>query len=259
MAFIPRPIPKQLPGIIFYDNNNDAYINQRRIAGGQEATGLASINFLPFDTTTLALGAGYSQVTYDTWYENDQDVSTIAFKAELNHVFHPTLKASASVNNTASSVEYSAKVSKILPKNFELSIGALRQESRGNLQDASSIVLGISYPAPKSYATNNLGQRTLAELKNWIDKPVLYYNRVLAVRDQAVKKYTIASQPIPSQTKPIGQIIDSVETKNYFQFDPLMFDKVDYTMLITPSGKTAAPDLSKELNIAITQKMPMTQ
>ncbi|HVV67860.1 MAG TPA: putative Ig domain-containing protein [Gammaproteobacteria bacterium] len=243
-----------LPGVIFY-NGDDAYINLRRIAGGGEVTGLASVNLLPWETTSLALGAGYSQITYDTWFENNQNVSTVAYKAELSHVFHPTIKATASVNNTASSTEYNAKVSKLLPKNFEVSLGAQRQESRGNLQDANSLMLGVSYPAPKSYSMNKLGQGALAELKSWIDKPVVYYNRVLAVRDQAVKKYAIASQPIPSQTKAINQVIDNVDTKNYFQFDPRMFEKVDFSMVIAPVGsQTSSPDMSPALNIIITQK-----
>ncbi len=255
---------KNLSDIIFYEGD-DALVNLRRIAGGQETTGLATVNILPLSTTTLALGAGYSQVIYDTMYENGQNNSTVAYKVELGHVFHPTLKVSASVNNTASSTEYNAKVSKLLPKNFELSLGGLRQDSRGNLPNANSVVLGLSYPAPKTYSMDNLAGGGFAELKSWIDTPVLYYNRVLAVKDEAVKKFFIASQAIPSQTKAIGQTIDPVETKKYFQFDQKMYDQVKFTLSITPAvankaagkAKTAAgQDYAKALNIIITQKSP---
>ncbi len=241
---------KNLDEVVFYQGD-DPYLNKRRIAPGQEATGLAKINLLPFINTSVTLGGGYSQVQYNTRYENNQNNAAFAYVTEIEHIFHPTFKLTTSVNNSASNTNYTAKVSKLLPKNFEVSVSGQHQNSRGNLPNASSVMLGVTYPAPKAYAMNKFSSG-LTELKNWIEKPVVYYTRVLAVKDELVQKYSLSSQPIPSQTKYISQSIDSVNTKDYFQFDPTLYDQVQFTMVISPSGKPGV-NFAGQLGIVLAQ------
>ncbi|MFT3741254.1 MAG: hypothetical protein QM752_00990 [Gammaproteobacteria bacterium] len=235
-----------LATLVYYDGD-DAYYNIRNIAPGREGTGLATLNLNPFTQTALSLGAGYSEVRYDTQYSDSQNNSTVAYKAEVNHIFHPTVKLTAAVNNTASNTNYKAKVNKIWHE-VELALGGEHQSSRGELLNATNVFVGISYPAPKRYAlaeTNNL-----MELRNWIEKPVVYYTRVLAIKDELTQRYTLeVAQPIPGQTKAETEVIDPVDVQDYFSFDPNVYDSVDYTFTATRNNDPK--DYSKDLKLVI--------
>ncbi len=240
---------KDLPDITFYQAD-DPYFNIRRIAGGKEKTVLATVNFMPFGNTALALGGGYSEVNYNTLYTNP-DNSTLAYKAEIAHVPFPTVKLSAGVNNNASNTDSNVTVSKIL-KNFELAVTGGYSKGRGGVLDSTNVMLGVKYPAPKKYDVSK--EDILAELKNWIEKPVIYSTRVLAVKDEAIIKFAIATQAIPNQTISEGQPIASVDTTNYFKFDPAMYDQVTYTFSIVSATTGQAPP--DNLNLAINQNSP---
>lgn len=234
--------------ILFYEGNTP-YINIRRIAGGKEKTVQAVANFSPFYNTILALGGGYSTVNYDTKYENGQDVSTVAYKAELSHLLRPTIKLSAAVNNNASNTDSNLKVSKIV-KNVELALTGEYSQGRGNIQDSKTIMLGVNYPAPKVYALAS--QDVMTELKNWIEKPVLFVPRVLAVRDELVQQYQIAqTAPIPDQKVYEGSSIEEVETNQYFKFNSDLYEEVKYTFSIVSAVDNSVPE--KNLNLALKQ------
>lgn len=245
---------KHLPDIIFYDDEDYTYYNLRRIAGGTQGTLQGSINLLPFKNTMLGLGAGYSSITYDNQNEAVESNTTIAYKAELTHL--PTLKTKliAAINNTASSRELSAKVSQILPKKFEVFVKGQHNQGYGAQPSASSVMLGVSYPAPKAYSLKGLNK--FQELKNWIDKPVVQEARVLAIKDEAIKKVEIAAAVIiPDQTHKEGGSITPVDTSTYFSFDAAAYDEVTYTFTATPLNESLAaePPANAKLNLAIQQ------
>jgi len=245
---------QDLPEIMFYQDAETEAVNLRRIAGGKEATALASVNLRPHPNTSVILGAGYSGVNYDTMYNNDQNERAIAFKAEIAHVINPTLKLETGVNNTAASMDSKVTFSKILPKNFEMALTGQYSQGRGNIQDSKTVMVGVSYPAPKNYAVNSVDK--LTELKNWIEKPIVYAARVLAVKDEAVRTYVITTtQDLPDQVVPEGTPITSINTEDYFQFDPTIYDQVTYTFAVASMPNTPAVD-GNALNLELVQDSP---
>ncbi len=159
-------------------------MNYRRIAGGNENTFLTSLNLFPFadKKTTLTLGVGYSQVGYDTQYENNDDGNSnngVAYKVELTHILSPKAKIETSVNATASAREHKIKLSHLLPNHLEGTVIAAYTAGQVGLPDTSSISVGLKFPAPDSYTLG--GFSDLQDFRAWVEKPVMYYNRVLAI------------------------------------------------------------------------------
>jgi hypothetical protein len=243
--------------------NDFAYdVNYRRIAGGNEDTLMASLNLFPFadKKTALTVGAGYSQVSYDTQYENNSDYNSnkgAAYKVELTRLLSPTAKLETSVNSTASSREHKIQLSHILPKKLEGTVTAQYTVGQAGLPDESSVLFGLRFPAPDSYALG--GFSDMQGFATWLEKPVMYYNRVLAIKDELVKSYEFKSNgTIPDQTKLFGQQLDQVPTDPYFQFsDPSI--QVTYTVFteklsLNGAAKTKAnqaQDYTDDLNLTL--------
>lgn len=198
-GYIIRANSKNLSDVVFNQTSNSYNINLRRIAGGDENTVQALINLLPLKNTALKLGAGYSDINYDTQYEANPAKTTLAYTLELAHVLTPKVKLDASIKSTASGREHNVGVSHILPKNVEVSVKAQYVDGYAGLPDSKNIVLNFTYPAPKNY---NLGGPVdnLEELRNWIEKPVVYATRVLAIKDEKVQKYSLNASDWNPQT-----------------------------------------------------------
>lgn len=230
-----RANSKDLSNVIFNQTGNDYDVNYRRIAGGTENTVQAAFNVLPLKNTALTVGGGYSQLTYDTQYSASPLNSGLAYKLELTHVLTPKVKMTATVNETASGREHSAQLSHILPKNVEVSVKAQYVAGAAGLSDSKNVALTFSYPAPKHYSLN---LDPMQELHNWIEKPVVYATRVLAVKDEKVAHYSFTGTNPPDQTKSNNSTdatqreINPVATQDYFQFaDPNL--TVEYTASVT--------------------------
>ena len=111
---------KELKDVYVYDpNGNVTDVDYRRIAGGQQTTGMASVVLTPMKNTLLKVGAGYSASIFDTQWASNQATSTIAYNVEASHLVTPKTLVSASVNNTATNQAHTVKISQILPGNLE--------------------------------------------------------------------------------------------------------------------------------------------
>jgi hypothetical protein len=198
-GYIIRANSKDLSDVVFNQTSSSYDVNFRRIAGGDENTVQALVNLLPLKNTALKLGAGYSDISYDTQYEANPAKSTLAYTLELAHVLTPKVKVDASIKSTASGREHNVGVSHILPKNVEVSVKAQYVDGYAGLPNSKNVVLNFTYPAPKNY---NLGGPVdnLEELRNWIEKPVVYAPRVLAIKDEKVQKYSLNASDWDPQT-----------------------------------------------------------
>lgn len=266
-AYATRARSKTLSDVIFNQQtiNPNYYtydVNYRHIAGGDENTILASANLYPFGNlqTTLTLGAGYSEISYDTLYQTDDSYSsndTIAYQAELTHILTSKDKFVASVNSTAASVESVVKFSHIL-RSVEAAVEGQYVAGQAGLVDSGSVILSLTYPAPKGYSVSGFGE--LQEFKNWVDKPVVYSARVLAIKDEQVKTYTLkAVGTIADQNKSVGESLDSLNLGDYFFFDDPSA-QVNYKVLVqkisagkaisaTSANKAKLDDYTQELNL----------
>lgn len=239
---------KDLDTKVVYQNNTP-FADLERVAGGEEGTGLASLKFLPFSRTLLTVGGGYSQVNYDTVYDDSNDSrSTVAYNADLSVLATCITKLSTDVNNTASSREADVKVNQLIPDwDTELAVWGQYSHGYGAQPDSKSVMFGFSYPAPKAYAFEGLDQ--LTNLYNWVDEPVVYYQRVLAIADEALQKYTLDSKGLSSQTIGIGDFIHPVSTNSAFSFDSSIYDQVTYSLYTTKAG--SSKDFTGALNLRI--------
>jgi hypothetical protein len=230
-----RANSKDLSDVIFNVNTatnlsgatTESYdINYRRIAGGTENTIQAALNLLPLKDTALTIGGGFSQISYDTKYESNQARSTIAYQLQLTHLLSEKTKFIAAIQSTAAGTTQSAEIRRLFSHAIELSIKGQYTSGVG-LPSSSSILLGFSYPAPASYSLTQFGD--LQELKNWIEKPVVYAPRVLAIKDEKVVHYAASAAVVGDQTLYVGgspestQIIVPVLMSNMFTFqDPAL-------------------------------------
>lgn len=236
------------------DQTTSYDVNNRRIAGGTENTIQAALNLLPIKNTALTIGGGFSSLSYDTKYEDNQAKSTIAYQAQLTHLLTDTAKFVAGVNSSASGTTHSAEIRHILPKNIELSLKGEYMSST-TLPNSSSVTLGISYPAPKAYSIAPFGG--MQELKNWIEKPIVYKTRVLAIKDER----TIHVQPTSdsfiqtiytsnpgNQTPDITKIIPIPMTTMFTFQDPGL--TINYQCSVTSSPQLAITTCA-DLNLAV--------
>ena len=243
---------KSLDPVVFYQNNdpNDPAYDLRNIAGGEENTEVAKVKFLPTPRTLLTVGGGYSHVDYDTQYDSsDSDRTTVAYNAELSVLPTDTTKLSADIINTASSQEVDARVSQLVPHNLELNVWGQTSHGYNGLSDSSSVMLGFSYPAPKVYVFEGVDK--LAQLADYIDKPVVYYQRVLAIKDEAVTPITLTANQLTNQTVPVGGIITPISTQNVFNFDPQNFTSVTYTLTVSKLNGSSTKNYAQALNLQI--------
>ncbi len=226
-------------------------VNKRHIAGGEEKTVMGSFTLTPFTNTSLKIGAGYSQIAYNTLYEDNQKNTTLAYTADLSQLLTSTTKITASINNTAASRNHSAKISQILPGSLEASVSGQYAVGAGELADSSSITASLSYPAPKTYSEGSMA-KVLGALKDWIKSPVVSSTRVLAIKDEQIAKVIIEKgKDIPNQTVLIGKMLSPIDTKNYFKFDPEIFEKVTYKLDIVANANPGNPVLPDYLALTL--------
>lgn len=164
-------------------NETTSYdVNYRRIAGGTENTVEAALKMLLTKHTSLTVGGGYSSLSYDTQYEDNQAKKTIAYQTHLTHLLSDKFKLMTGIDSTASGTTQTAELRHIF-NNIELSLKGEHMSS-DSLPSSNSMTVGISYPAPKAYSVEPFGN--MLELKNWLEKPVVYKARVLAIKDEKV-------------------------------------------------------------------------
>ena len=210
-----------------YDDSGD--VLERRIAGGQQQSGLASVIVTPFKYTLIKAGAGYSATSFDTKWDSNQSQSTIAYNVEASHLVTPKTLISTSVNNTATGRSHTVKVSRILPANLEGTVSGQYNFSHvDGIDNNGSVSVGLSYPAPKTYT--NMFAGSLGDLKSWVQQPVIYNTRVLAVAEEKLHKAGIDAQPIPLQPIPVNTKINDIQIGNYFSFDKMVYDRIDYVI-----------------------------
>jgi hypothetical protein len=245
---------KDLSSIAFNQIGNSYDVNYRRIAGGTENTMQAAVNLLPLKNTALTVGAGYSTIQYDTQYEASPSNSVLAYKLEFTHVLTPKLKFGGSVNATASGREHTVGVSHILPKNIEASVKAQHIQGQAGLSDSNNIALVFTYPAPHSYSVDGFATG-MQELRNWIDKPVVYKSRVLAIKDEKVQSYSLNADNWDPQTvypddpDMTRRRITPVSTLDHFTFDDPELT-VTYTAALTCPTTHVGPCTLARLGLA---------
>ena len=221
---------KELKDVYVYDpNGNVTDVDYRRIAGGQQTTGMASVVLTPMKNTLLKVGAGYSASSFDTQWASNQATSTIAYNVEASHLVTPKTLVSASVNNTATNQAHTVKISQILPGNLEGNVtGQYNVSHVDGMANNGNVTVGLSYPAPKTYS--NLFSGGIGDLKAWVQQPVIYNTRVLAIAEELVTKVGIQTSPMPTQNIPVNTTMTSLSTKAYFTFDPRSYDRIDYSI-----------------------------
>jgi hypothetical protein len=199
-----RANSNDLPSIAFnpagFGTDGGTYnVNYRRIAGGTENTLQAALNLLPLKDTALTVGAGYSSLTYGTQYEASPSNSGLAYKVEVTHILTPKTKLIGSVNAVASGREHNIGISHILPQGVEVAIKGQYIAGEAGLPDSKNVALNFTYPAPQQYSLGTFANG-LQELRNWIEKPVVYKTRVLAIKDEMVRSYDFSADDLGEQT-----------------------------------------------------------
>jgi hypothetical protein len=232
----------------FYD------VNYRRIAGGKENNVLASLNLFPFanDRTRLTLGGGYSTIRYDTAYENNQAAAHPSYKVQLSQLLGRKAKIEIGSTGSAASVEHSLGLSYLLPRKMEASLKGQYTTGLGGLGDNRSITLGLLYPSVEQYSLAALD--AAKELKNWIDTPVLYATRVLAIKDEMVKRYEFSTKNLTlvDQLKRFTELLSAVPTSFAFTFtDPDI--AVQYS--ITTTKESPAPETTSDADRDFTEAL----
>ncbi len=218
---------KELSDVIF-SRDNESLINFRRIAGGKEGTGTANISIHPFRQTLISLGGGYSQIDYDTQYEDHSNNSTFAYNAGIEYLFNSRIKISSNVAHDAAQTEEKVRLSTIFLPKVEAAVSGDFSQGLNGLPNSTSVLLSLAYPVA-GYSL--FSEDSLASLKTWIQQPVVHAPRVLAIKDEETKQMVITSTTSPSpQFLQTGDMIQEVHTSDYFKIDPALFDKVLYTL-----------------------------
>ena len=237
---------KELSDVDMFDaNGNFTGVDQRRIAGGQQKNGLASVILTPFKNTILKVGAGYSASSFDTKWSSDQAQSTVAYAAEVMHLLTPKTLISASVNNTSTNRAQTVKISRILPGNIEGNLTGQYNVSHVNgIESNANVTAGLSYPAPKTYS--NMFAGGIGDLKSWVQQPVIYNARVLAIAEEKILKGGISlTAPIPNSPMPVNDSFEklyTIKTDDYFSYDKQVYSSMKYTIqTYQADGKTPAP------------------
>lgn len=243
---------KELSDVEMYTDNILTQINQRRIAGGTEVSGGGSVTLTPLKNTIVKVGAGYSSVSFDTKWENNESNAVLAYNAELSRLLTPTTMISTGVGNTASSRAHTAKVTQILPWSVEAGIIGQYNVSYTDIPSSMNIGASLSYPAPKTYT--NVFAEGVGKLKDWVEKPVLYHSRVLAIAEERLLQVQITTKAIPAASMPVGTTLSPpIQTSDYFFFTPDVFDKINYQILsITQQGNNNNTFPPSALNLQIT-------
>jgi hypothetical protein len=237
---------KDLSDVIFYQNN-DPYLNQRRIAGGTEETVTAGFSLMPFPALSINLGGGYSHLVYDTQYEDNQDSSTFAYNAGADFLITADTKFSASVVNSAAATDGVIKLSQILPGHFEAAVTGEYSQGQAGQPNSTSVTAVLAYPAtPYVLAPDDF----LGALKTWIAKPVVHATRVLAIKDQKTTLISINATNPSAQKVMTGEMIQSLSTQSIFNFDPALYDKVTYSLALAPNNNNLTSPQS-QLNVDI--------
>lgn len=226
---------KDLSEVWMYDGSGNVdQIVERRIAGGQKKDGLVSAILTPFKRTLIKIGAGYSSSSFDTQWVDNQANSTIAYDVEASQLITPKTMVSASVNNDSTNSAQTVKISQILPGHLEGNISGQYNVSHvDGIASNANVSAGISYPAPKTYS-NMFSSSNIGDLKSWVEQPVIYNNRVLAIADEKVLKVKIDTKTISTQTIPVNfnaQDAVQINTQDYFTFDKQVYDRVDYSIV----------------------------
>ena len=219
-----------------YLNNLLTQINYRRIAGGTEMTAGGNVTLAPLKGTILKVGAGYSSLSFDTKWQNNEATAALVYNAELAHLLTPTTLVSAGIGNTASGRTHTAKVSQILPWSLEASLIGQYVATTNEIPGSTSVSASLSYPAPKTY--ENMITAGLSSIKDWVEKPVVYHSRVLAKAEERVVQVQITTRPIPPANIAVGTTLNpTIQTKDYFAFNPEVYDKISYQITsVTQKG-----------------------
>lgn len=236
---------------ISVDNELTA-INQRRIAGGTQQNYGAAATFTPFANTIIKIGGGYSSLGMKTQWSDFETETTMAYNADISHLLTPTTLVSTGIGNTAAGRTYTGKVSKILPWSLEASLTGKYMATTNDIPGSTSLTAGLSYPAPKTY--NNKFNQGVGDLKQWVQKPVIYKTRVLARSEEQEINPQITTSPIPAQNVKVGTTLTAISLQDYFIFNPQALNKVDY-QIIAIIKKGAANNLQESaLNLAISKE-----
>jgi hypothetical protein len=221
-----------------FNQVGDTYdVNHRRIAGGTENTLEAALNLLPLKNTSLTVGAGYSSLSYDTQYEASPSNSGLAYRAELTHILTPKVKISGGVNSNASGREHNVGVSHILPHDVEVSLKGQYVAGTTGLPDSKNVAVAFTYPAPKQYTLGGFANN-MQELRNWIEKPVVYKTRVLAIKDEMIKSYSLVASDLGEQTIYLelpDRTINPVSTVGNFTFNDPELSVTFAATIVCPS------------------------
>jgi len=234
---------KDLSDIIYYQNN-DAYLNLRRIAGGSEQTLSGGLILAPSNRLLINLGGGYSHLVYDTQYEDNQDRTAIAYHSEIEWFISPWTKLAANIANSAAETDSSIKISQIFPTHIEASLRGEYSQGQAGQPDSANLTLALSYPVLNYKPTAD----SLCDLKAWVEKPIIHMPRVLAIKDEKIVQYTVEAINPPAQSLLTGQMILPVYTNTIFNFDPAMYDKIVYSLSLV-NDNPATPQT--QLNIDI--------
>lgn len=245
---------EDLDDIAFNETLSGYDVNSRRIAGGTEETGLLNMSITPTNMTMLTLGGGYSHVSYDMEYEEDEDSrSAIAYTASLTQLFSPTTKAVLGIDAAAADTESMFSISHIFPYSIEIGLKGQYYDGQDPIPSNASLQLGVSYPAPRQYAGfQPFDQCLQTELKRWTSKPVVYATRVLAAKDEAVTHYSIINNtnPIGPVSVTFGSTITPIIMSQHF------LSTQDPSATITYTAFTSGPDpthnYTSDLNLTLT-------
>ena len=251
---------------MFDSDGNYTGTDQRRIAGGQQTNGLASVILTPFKNTILKVGAGYSASSFDTQWAPNQAQSTIAYAVEATQLLTPKTLISTSVNNTSTNRAHTVKISRILPGNIEGNItGQYNVSHVDGIESNANVTAGLSYPAPKTYS--NMFAGGIGDLKSWVQQPVIYNARVLAIAEEKILTAGISLKgQIPTSPMPVNdnfQQLYTIKTDEFFSYDKQVYSSMVYTIkTYQADGKTPAT-LNLQMspldnyNYTITSSAPM--
>ncbi len=231
-------------------DNNLADINQRRIAGTMQQNYGAAVTVTPFNGSLFKIGGGFSTLKLNTKWSDSQTQTAIVYNTDVSHLLTPTTLVSTGIGNTTAGRTYTGKVSKVLPWSLEGSLMGQYMATTNDIPGSASLTASLSYPAPKTYA--GTFSKSIGDLKEWVQKPVIYNTRVLAKREQYQISTQMTTQPIPKQNIKIGRELTAISLQDYFIFNVQAFNKVDYQIISIAKTGSPTHTLPKSiLNLAI--------
>lgn len=256
------------------DFDNGTMENFRNIAGGTDKSGSAGIDLSPFSSTLLGMQLNYDDLTYNTKYENNQNISGVGATLSLQQLITKRTKLQLTASDRKPAQEYTAEIDYLVHTRpgTSLQLGVLGGRNLGTGQLASDTRVGLNiayswggdqdsptstYKAFSDNANNTDAVDAHQGLSNFAATPAVHMNQVYAIADQRSQNKTTGQQlgvnALPVYITPIDQGKAITTAQN---FSTNTASTVDLGYVLNTSGATtSAPGLFTDARQALYPNM----